>query len=485
MSSSTDTPGRPDLILRGGTVIDGTGAPGRIADVAVTGDRIVAIGDLGALAADREEQVAGLVVAPGFIDVHTHDDHHLLSHPDMAPKASQGVTTVVCGNCGVSLAPGRPDALRLGPNLVDREHRGEFGTVADYLSALDRAPPAINAGILVGHSTLRGLAMADLGRPATDGEVERMRGLLTEGLDAGAIGLSSGLFYPEATAATTEEVMAVAEALRGRDVVYTAHMRDEGEFILDSIEETAAIGRHAGVRTVISHHKCSGRSNFGRSAETLAAIERLRRSQPHYLDQYPYTASSTRLLTGRLAEADRVMITWSDAEPSAGGRDLDEIAAEWGVDRVAAAERLQPAGAIYFAMDEGDVRRIMQYPETMIGSDGIPGDPHPHPRLWGTFPRVLGHYVRDQGLLGLETAVHRMTGLPARVFGFADRGELRAGAHADIVVFDAGRIAERATFQQPTRPAEGIVLVMVNGRPVWRDGAATGERPGRPLRPAA
>jgi len=472
-------PMRADLAFRGGTLIDGTGRPGVRADLAVSGDRIVAIGALGRLAAQREVDATGCVLAPGFIDVHTHDDKHLLTHPEMAPKASQGVTTVVCGNCGISLAPA---ARALGPSLLDRDGRGAFATVAGYMAALEATPPALNSALLVGHSTLRLGCMDDLKRPARDRELAAMQGLLREGLEAGAIGLSSGLFYPEAAAAETAEVAALAEVLGPWGAVYTAHMRDEGEKVLEAIEETAAIGRAGGVRTVISHHKCTGRPNFGRSRETLAAIARLARRQPLHLDLYPYTASSTRLLPQRTLIADRVLITWSEAMPGAGGRDLDEIAAELGLGRAEAAERLQPAGAIYFAMDEADVRRILAYPDTMIGSDGIPDDEKPHPRLWGTFPRVLGHYAREEGVLTLEEAVRRMTGLPAQVFGFADRGVLRPGAFADLVLFDPATVIDRATFAAPTLPAAGIRLVLVNGVAVWDGAAPTGARPGRPLK---
>ena len=233
---------------------------------------------------------------------------------------------------------------------------------------------------------------------------------------------------------------------------------------------------------VISHHKCAGTRNHGRTRETLALIAAARERQSVALDVYPYVAGSTVLDARRLGEAERIIVTWSKARPECAGRDLDSIAAEMGVSRERAANALAPAGAIYFMMDEADVRRVLAFGHAMIGSDGLPHDAHPHPRLWGTFPRVLGHYVREVGLFPLEEAVRRMTGLPAAQFGLTDRGILRPGSYADLVLFDPDTIADRATFEAPTEPAAGIALVMVNGRAVWRDGAATGARPGRALR---
>jgi N-acyl-D-amino-acid deacylase len=233
---------------------------------------------------------------------------------------------------------------------------------------------------------------------------------------------------------------------------------------------------------VVSHHKCSGRENFGRMRETLPKIDAARATQPIAFDVYPYTASSTLLHPARLARAERVLVTWSDAVPGVAGRDLAEIATEWGVSKEEAADRLQPAGAIYFMMDESDVRAALSHPAAMVGSDGLPFDEHPHPRLWGTFPRVLGHYCRDLRLFPLEDAVHRMTGLSAKTFGLTGRGVVRAGAYADLCLFDPATVIDTADFARPVSPARGIDTVIVNGRPVWRDGAPTGERPGRVLR---
>ncbi len=474
---------KPDWVLRNASVIDGTGAPARTADIAIAGDRIAAVGALTDVTGASEVDVAGRVAAPGFIDVHTHDDRAVLSDPNMACKVSQGVTTVITGNCGISLAPLETDTAPPPPSdLIGHRPEHYFARFADYLDALDSEPPAVNVVAQVGHSTLRMGTMNGLDRAATPGEIAGMRARLEESLEAGAVGMSTGLFYPPANAAPTGEVVELAAALAPAGAIHSTHMRDETEHVLESLDETFEIGRRARVPVVISHHKCAGSPNHGRTRESLPRIEAARRAQPIALDVYPYVAGSTVLNPRRMMNASRVIVTWSKSHPEATGRDLSEIAASWGCSEAAAAERLQPAGAIYFIMDEGDVRRVLSSPFAMIGSDGLPHDSHPHPRLWGTFPRVLGHYARDLGLFPLEEAVRRMSGLSAAQFGLTDRGILRPGAYADLVVFDARTIADRSTWAEPTRPAAGIDLVMVNGRVVWRSGAGTGARPGRALR---
>ena len=475
--------GQYDVLFRGGTVIDGTGAPRVRADVAVAGERIAATGRLDGARAARTIDATERIVSPGFIDAHTHDDNLLLVDPAMTPKTSQGVTTVIAGNCGVSLAPltpGRPVPPPL--DLLGGPGDFRYPRFADYVAALDRAPPAANAGLLVGHSALRLDTMDDVDRPATSPEIDAMRARLAEGMEAGALGFSTGLIYGPNRAATTDEVAAVAEVAGAAGGLYVTHMRNEHDGVEEALEEAFEIGRRAGAGVVISHHKCAGRQNFGRSRDTLALIEKARASQAVGLDVYPYTAGSTVLLADMVEKAERVIVTWSEPHPEYAGRDLADAAAALGLDTLSAVERLSPAGGIYFMMDEADVRRIIAYEHSMIGSDGLPHDRHPHPRLWGTFPRVLGHYARDLGLLTLEDAVRRMTGLSAAQFGLAERGTVRAGAYADLVMFDAETVADRATFEAPTRPAAGIDIVMVNGAIVRDGGRATGERPGRALR---
>jgi N-acyl-D-amino-acid deacylase len=467
-----------DYILRGGEVIDGSGRARFRADVAIKGDRIAEIGAVVRAASAGEIDVSGKIVAPGFIDVHTHDDRALFATPEMMAKASQGVTTVVTGNCGISLAPLTIDHAPPPPlDLIGEAVDYHYGRFADYLAALDRTPAAINAACLVGHSTLRVGSMTALDRPAEAPEIGHMRELLQEALDAGAVGLSSGLAY-----APPAEIEALAALLRPAGALYTTHMRNEGDRVLDSLEESFAVGRNAGVPVVISHHKTIGRANFGRTAMTLPVIAAAIGQQQVGLDAYPYIASSTVLSAGQAERASKVLVTWSKSAPEQAGRELSAIAAEWGVGVTEAVDRLQPAGAIYWTMDEPDVQRVLSFPHTMIGSDGLPHDFHPHPRLWGTFPRVLGHYCRELGLFPLEEAVRKMTGLPAARFGLKGRGAIAAGAYADIAVFDPATVIDRATFEKPTTPAAGIEHVFVNGRPVWAEGKVSGERPGRALR---
>ena len=418
----------------------------------------------------------------GFIDVHTHDDRAVLATPDMTPKVSQGVTSVVTGNCGVSLAPFAEGEPPPPMNLLGDAAAFRFPTMRDYMDAAEASPAAVNLAPLAGHTALRAKAMDDVYRAATAAEIARMEALLDEALEAGCIGMSTGLAYPPAAQAPTDEIVALASRLAEHGGIYTTHMRNESAGVLDSVRETLDIGERAGVPVVISHHKCSGRESWGLSRETLAAIASARSTQRVDLDVYPYTASSTVLFADWIEGAERVLVTWSTPHPECSGRDFEAVRTEWGCSVEDAVARLSPAGAIYFTMHEDDLRRILRFPNAMIGSDGLPHDAFPHPRLWGTFPRVLGRYSRDLGLFSLEEAVHRMTGVPARVFGLPDRGVVKTGAFADLVLFDPQRVADAGDFSEPIRPAAGIARVLVNGQEVWRDGQWTGARPGRTLR---
>jgi len=469
-----------DLLVRGATVIDGTKAPRFEADVGVRDGRIAAIGDLAGQTAREVIDGTGRVLAPGFIDSHTHDDQAVLTQADMSFKVSQGVTTVIAGNCGISAAPLRADMdLPMPLALMDAPREQRFTSFAGYLDALRRTPSSVNVAAMVGHSTLRASTMAELDREATPQEIATMQAAVQEALDAGAIGMSTGTFYPPAVKATTEEIIEIGRPLTAAKALYVTHMRDEQDRVMQALEETFRIGRELGIAVVVSHHKVQSKHNFGKSQETLALIRQTMQHQCVSLDCYPYTAGSTMIRTDRGMLDGRVLIASSQPHPECAGRDLGDIAAEWGMSEPEAAKKLQPGTAIYFMMDENDVQRIMAFDETMIGSDGIPVGDAPHPRLWGTFPRVLGHYSRDLGLFPLETAVWKMTGLTARNFGLAGRGTIALGQQADLVLFNAATVRDSATYEKPVQAAQGIDLVVANGTITWRDGRHTGARPGQ------
>lgn len=467
-------------LIRNASIIDGSNRPAYTADVAIRDGRIVRIGDLQGAGADEEIDAAGRVLAPGFIDVHTHDDTVVIRQPQMLPKLSQGVTTVIVGNCGISASP---VSLRGAPpdpmNLLGSASAFAYPRFSDYRAAVEAAHPTLNVAALVGHTALRSNHLDDLLRTATAAEISAMREQLRQSLEAGALGLSTGLAYASAFNASTDEVQQLTEELAAFGAVYTTHLRSEFEPVLEAMDEAFQIGRHARSPVIISHLKCAGAGNWGRSPQLLAALEAAAKTQPVACDCYPYAASSSTLDLKQVTDAHRITITWSTPHPQVSGRDLLDIAAQWNLPLLEAARRLQPAGAVYYGMDEADVRRILAHPLSMIGSDGLPEDPFPHPRLWGAFPRVLGHFSRDLGLFPLHTAVHKMTGLSAARFGLKQRGEIREGHWADLVLFDPLRVRDVADFNDPQRSAEGIDGVWVNGVRSYVDGQANGCRAGR------
>lgn len=480
---STSASHRHDHVFRNALIYDGSGAAPYRGELALDGERIAAVGPAGSIAPGAgaaEYDLNGLALAPGFIDTHTHDDRIVLDAPEMLPKISQGVTTVVTGNCGISLAPVTfTDPPPPPMNLLGEAGAYQFPSFAAYAEAVARARPALNVAALVGHSALRLATMDDIERKATDAEIAAMQAHAEEAMSHGAIGFSTGLFYPTNGAADADEVTRIAATFASHGGVYATHMRDEFDHVLDSIDEATTTAAAAEIPLVISHHKCAGVENWGRTLETLPRIEAAAAVQPVNVDVYPYAAGSTNLRADLVTDTYRIAIAWSRPHPEMQARDLTDIAAEWGVDIHEAARRLQPAGAIYFQMDEADVRRVMSSRLAMIGSDGLPHDDHPHPRLWGTFPRVIGHYARDLQLFPIETAIHKMTGLPASVFRLADRGRLEPGCFADLVVFDPATIIDRATFEQPLLQSQGIRQVFVNGTPAFSVEAGVTARAGR------
>ncbi len=468
-----------ETLIRNSSVVDGSGgAPERL-DVALRDGMICAMGASLRIDARTVVDAEGRTLAPGFIDVHTHDDIAVLRKPEMLPKISQGVTTVIVGNCGISASPvelrGRlPDPM----NLLGDAGDFRYPSFSAYRRAIDEARPAVNVAALIGHTALRNNHMDRLDRSAGDTEIQRMRAQLQEALDGGALGLSSGLAYLSAHAATTKEVMALAQPLAAAGAVYATHMRTEAEAIIDAMNEAFAIGRMARAPVIVSHLKCAGIANWGRSGEVLHALEAARAAQEIGCDCYPYAAGSSTLDLRQVDERVEIAITWSTPHPELAGQSLRQIAAAWQVTQMEAARRLQPAGAIYHSIAEEDMRRILRHPATMIGSDGLPNDSMPHPRLWGSFPRVLGRYSREEKLLSLSEAVHKMTGMPARRFGLAQRGFVREGYCADLTLFDPESIIDTATYADPIKPAVGIAAVWVYGVLTYTDQGTTGRRAG-------
>jgi N-acyl-D-amino-acid deacylase len=497
-----------DLVLTNGRIVDGTGGPWYRAELAVRGDTIAAIAPRVAGSARRTLDVRGAVIAPGFIDLHTHARRGILGLPTADNYVRQGVTTLVEGPDGSSPVPLKP--------------------LLDEVAAARISP---NFASFVGQGSIREKVIGSVDRPATPEELAGMKELVRQGMRDGAFGMSTGLFYLPGAFTPTEEVIELARVAGGMGGIHISHMREEAGRVLDSVRETIAIGERGGLPTQVTHHKIIGRPNWGRSRETLRLIDEARaRGVDATLDQYPYTASSTGLqallpawaleggaekMRQRLAdEATRARIKARVVEnikfdrgggdpknvqmarcgfdPALTGRNLAEITRAAGrpvsVETAAdtALELVEKGGcsAIFYAIDEEDLGRILQHPATMIASDGEVvsfGKDSPHPRSYGTFARVLGRYARERKLLTLEEAVRKMSGMPAARIGLLDRGLLRPGMKADLAVFDPERIMDKATFEQPHQYAVGVELVVVNGEVVFENGAMTAARPGRVL----
>jgi len=497
--------GRLDLVLEGGTVVDGSGAPGVRADVGVRDGLIAALGDLSEISAARRLDATGLVVAPGFIDPHTHTRGHIRDIPTADPFVLQGVTTLVDGNDGSSPVP-----------------------LAPFLDSVSAAQPAPNFAMFVGHGSVRAAVLGTADREPTPDELERMKALVAEGMKQGALGLSTGLAYVPGNYATTEEVVELARVAASYGGIYISHMRDEGAGVLESVRETIQIGEEAGIPVQMTHHKVGGHRQWGLSEESIRLMREAReRGVDVTFDQYPYTASQTGLgfivpawaragdsLEVRLADPEqgrrirdgmlafieerfandpaRIQLVSCDFDTTLAGMTLAEVMKREGRPQTADAiadlvldfDRRGRCGAILHSYDEGDVERFLHSEYGMIGSDGslVPfGEGSPHPRGYGTYARVLGRYVRERGVLTLEEAVRRMTSAPAARLGLSDRGLVREGMVADLVAFDADRIADVATFQDPHRYAVGVRIVLVGGVPVVDGGEVTGARPGRIL----
>lgn len=457
-----------DLIIKNCRLFDGTGNALKPAmDVGIIGEDIEAVGNLESEIAYERYNAEGKVLSPGFIDVHTHDDLALISDPDMTFKISQGVTSVIVGNCGISAACAK---IKSGSELLDPMHLlgamddFKYDSVQTYRKKLEETPPSVNVAVLIGHTTLRNNFLSDLSLPAVAKESIQMQNCLNQAMNQGAIGLSSGLAYKNAKAAPKVEVESLLAVVSKYDGVYTTHLRTEFDGIVEAMREAFdSSGKH-GTRLIISHHKVAGKNNWGRSKETLSYLEKASTRGEVSCDCYPYHASSSTLDLAQVTDDFDIQITWSTPHPDMAGLTLKDIAYQWKVSLEDAAKKLQPAGAIYYNMDPNDVENILSWRKTMIGSDGLPCDPNPHPRLYGTFPRVLGPLVRDSRLFDLPTALLKMTGLPATQFPLGKRGYVSKGFKADLVLFDPDTISDVATFENPKQLAQGIEAVWVNGQ---------------------
>ncbi|MFI5279934.1 MAG: amidohydrolase family protein [Gemmatimonadales bacterium] len=528
-----------DVLMTGGTVVDGTGAPGRRADVGISGDRIAAIGDLAGRTAQRTIDATGLVVAPGFIDMLGWSQFTILVDNRGVSKVTQGVTTEITGE-GWSPAPVNPNTLR-----DDSAQFAAWNLSVDwrdfdgYFRRLERSGTPFNLASFVGATTVRKYVIGDGDRAPTSEELARMVALVDTAMQQGALGLSTSLIYAPASYAKTPELIALARAAARHGGVYASHIRNEGDHIRGALEEAFTIGREARLPVEIWHLKVSGRANWGRMPGILRLLEAERRAGRRVgANSYPYTASATGLdatipnwvkaggkdsevvrlrdpairarvrreLIARSGRAENMsraagglsgVLVLGVLDPSLRryqGRRINEIARSEHKDPYDALFDLIVAdrantGAAYFSMSENDVRRAVATPWLGVGmdfgataADGPLSSDMPHPRAYGTFPRILGHYVRELHALSLEAAVRKMTGVAAERMGLRERGLLRQGFFADITVFDPNTVADRATFEHPTQTADGIRWVMVNGRFTLEEGRLTSERPGKALR---
>ncbi len=523
---------RADLVLRGATVFDGSGAPGRVGDVAITGDVITELGS-GLPAGADEIDLRGLALAPGFIDVHSHADTSLLIEPRAESRIRQGVTLEVVGQDGGSIGPWDAEEYERRRESW-RERYGidiDFRDPPGFLAAIDRARPAVNVASMIGNGAVRGLVVGVDDRPATEEEIGRMRNEVRRALAGGCVGLSSGLEYTPSGFSDSSELVALASELRGTGYPYATHMRNEDDRLLAAVEEAMLVGRMAGVPVEISHLKAQGQRNYWKQEVVLDLIRRARAAGEDVLfDCYPYTAYQTGLsnlfptaaraggtdaflqrlrdplTAARLERAcrDKVALLgdWNavqiasanDETAWARGRLLGDLAKERGVDPYELTLRLLEAngggvGMIGHGMAEENVAALVAHPLGLLCSDGGAYAPYgplsegsPHPRGYGTFPRVLGRYVRDMGVLSLEAAIEKMTRRPARRLGLDGRGEIRRGAFADLVAFDPSTVRDQATFEDPHRYPLGVPLVVVNGVVTLRDGEHTGHLGGRGIR---
>jgi N-acyl-D-amino-acid deacylase len=482
-----------DITIHNARIIDGSGSPAFAGDVAVKDGRITCVGEAGAAA--REIDAAGKVLAPGFIDVHSHDDGAFIRYPGMEFKLAQGVTSEVSGNCGHSTIPNEPNRKFMPGDLASS--RGTSWTDLDgYFAACLAKKPAINNMMLVGHNRVRAYVLGLEKRLATAAELAQMRAHVARAMEQGACGFSTGLIYEPGRYSDTQEVVSLAEECAPYGGLYATHMRNEGDKLLEAVEEALTIATSASIGLHISHHKAAGKRNWGRIGESFARIDRAEADGASVtLDIYPYTAGSGPMWQYVNLEhidvewATNVMLNSCPDDTTLEGKMIPEIADEkgWSIEETVRQVLTTPRGTnvicTHFIIDEADIETNLRDRRVMIGSDGIPDlNGRPHPRLFGTMPRVLAKYVRERKVISLEEAIRRMTSLAADRFGMVDRGYVREGHHADLVLFDPATVQDLATYKDPKQEPAGIDLVMVNGQIACEAGRHTNAGAGRMLR---
>lgn len=481
-----------DLVIRNALVIDGSGSPGFAADVTVTDGQIVGIGT-GTTAA-REIDAGGKVLCPGFVDTHSHDDGAFLRYPDMGFKLAQGVTSEVSGNCGFSTIPNEPGRTYM-PGDISGPGSG-WTDLDSYFEACMAQKPAINNAMLVGHNRIRAHVVGLEKRLATTEELAEIRGHVARAMEQGAVGFSTGLIYEPGRYSDTAEVVALASECRPYSGIYATHMRNEGDKLLEAVDEAMLIAREAAIPLHISHHKSAGRRNWGRVSESLAKVDKANASGMDItLDVYPYTAGSgpmwqyVNLQNIDVEWAKGVMIASCPDFPEFEGKMVPDIAQahEWSIEETVTNIVTSPKGhqviCIHFIIDEADIETNLRHPRMLIGSDGIPElKGNPHPRLFGTMPRVLGRYVRERHVLPLEEAIRRMTSASCERFGLVNRGLVKEGYAADLVLFDPETVQDLATYETPKQEPAGIRMVIVNGKVAFEEGTHTGVGSGQMLR---
>lgn len=523
-----------DLLIENGRILDGTGNPWFHGDLGIKKGRIAAIGKLKEEKAKEKLDVQGLMVSPGFIDIHTHCDAIPFVSPREEGRILQGITTDTIGNCGISLAPASPKTMELlkkyvGPFCMGASLPWNWQTMGDFLNQIVKKKSITNIASMVGHGAIRIAVMGVDDRDPTPGELRKMKKITAQAMDDGAVGFSSGLIYPPGVYSKKEEIIELCKVVAARGGFYITHMRNEYNEVMDAMEETISVAERSGVPTIIAHHKTAGKKNWGKTRQTLRMIEEARAKGIDIIcEVYPYIMSSTflhallppwaqeggvlKLLERLRVPENRRRIKQELESGLPGWANLYESAG-WGgilitsvnkqknlegqtIEAVAKARKVEPADVVFdvlleengdvmmvlYGISEEDIANILKHPDSMVGSDSLPCPGKPHPRTYGTFPRVLSKYVRQDQVLSLPEAIRKMTAMPAQRLGLMDRGVLKSGMAADITVFDPQTVEDKATVSKPRHSPAGIPYVIVNGQMAVREGRWTGALAGKIIR---